>query len=460
MLIRGEQLAEQLRCQDLAGSSGDHEKQLPFDQIVPCNLGNQQALGTAPLKFHRQVLACLTEPSLVQKGVFPDDVLDRASHYINGIFDGRVGAYSHSKGHVVFRRSVADFLTKQHGVETDIEDIFLTDGATAAVQMVLRLAVRDANDGVLLPIPQNPIYSASMTLLGGQSLGYFLNEEAGWDISVDELEQAVDEFRRGGGAPRAIVVINPGNPTGQVLSRQVIENILKFAEREKLIVLADEVYQDNIYSEEKEFVPFRKVANDLEVTVPVFSFHSVSKGVNGECGLRGGFVHCHNVHPEVIQQMYKLASINKCSNVLGQALMASVVTPLPTGGASKATFDAEKGAIRLALKRKAKLVAEKLNEIEGMSCQPIEGAMYAFPNVTIEGDILKKAISSATPADQIYCHEMLEQTGVITLPGSGFGQKPGTFHFRMTILPEESTLEKALNDIEIFHKGRLARCIR
>jgi len=420
---------------------------------VPCNIGNPQAVGQAPLQFHRQVMACLAEPSLVDKeGLYAEDVRERASKYLRGIHDGRVGAYSHSKGHRVFREEVAAWLTERDGFEADPEDIFLTDGASAAVKMVMQLAVRGADDGVLLPIPQYPLYSATMTLLGGQSVGYYLNEEAGWGIDIEELERSISEFRKSGGNPRAIAVINPGNPTGQILSREVMEGVLKFAEREKLMVLADEVYQDNIHVDNKDFIPFRKLAKELGTTTEVFSFHSVSKGVTGECGLRGGLVHCHNVDQGVIEQMYKLASISLCSNVLGQALMASVVTPPPAGGASRAAWDKERDEIYSALKRKAKRVTERLNSIEGISCQPIEGAMYAFPKVTIKGYVMKKAISYATPADQIYCLEMVERTGIVTVPGSGFGQKPGTFHFRMTILPDEDTLEKVLDDIEKFQK--------
>ena len=147
----------------------------------------------------------------------------------------------------------------------------------------------------------------------------------------------------------------------------------------------------------------------------------------------------------------KLASVNLCSNVLGQALMASVVTPPPPGGPSRERFDKEKSETRDAMKRKAKMVTDRLNAMEGVTCQAIEGAMYAFPKVIIKGYVMKKAISFATPADQIYCLEMLERTGVITVPGSGFGQRPGYFHFRMTILPDEATLEKVLDDIERFH---------
>mmetsp|Transcript_95581 Transcript_95581/g.276048 ORF Transcript_95581/g.276048 Transcript_95581/m.276048 type:complete len:500 (-) Transcript_95581:159-1658(-) len=449
--VRGEVLLKSEEIQkQLASGSGS---KLPFSKIVPCNIGNPQAVGQKPLEFHRQVVACLANPELASRGdVFAADVRDRASKYLTGIHDGKAGAYSHSKGHLVFRKDVAAWLTERDGFETDPEDIFLTDGASAAVKMVMQLAVGGPEDGILLPIPQYPLYSATMTLLGGKSVGYFLNEEAGWGIDLDELERSVSEFRKTGGKPRAIVVINPGNPTGQILSREVMESVLKFAEKERLMVMADEVYQDNIHVDHKKFISFRSLAKELGSTVEVFSFHSISKGVTGECGLRGGMVHCHNVHPKVIDQMYKLASISLCSNILGQALMASVVQLPPADGPSRAAFDKERSEVRAALRRKAKRVTERLNAIEGISCQPIEGAMYAFPKINITGETMKKAISLAKPADLMYCLGMVEQTGIVTVPGSGFGQKPGTSHLRLTILPDEVTLEKVLDDLEDFHR--------
>jgi len=445
-----------IKAEELGKKLAAGKEKLPFEDIIPCNIGNPQAVGQAPLKFHRQVLACLTEPSLAdEEGLFPEDVRERAKKYLEGIKDGRLGAYSHSKGHPVFRQEVANFLTERDGVETDTEDIMLTDGASPAVKMVLQMAIRDGNDGVMLPIPQYPLYSATLALLGGQTVPYYLDEEKGWGVSMEELKRSVSEFRASGGNPRGIVCINPGNPTGQVLSRDDMEMVLKFADEEGLMVCADEVYQDNVYADGKEFISFRKLAIELGVKVEVFSFHSISKGVMGECGLRGGFVHCHNVDPQVIEQMYKLASICLCSNTLGQAMMASVLSPPPLGGPSRAAYDAEKKAIFDSLKRKSKMVTERLNAIDGISCQPVEGAMYAFPKVVIKGYVMKKAISLATPADGVYCMEMVDKTGVVCVPGSGFHQKPGTFHFRMTILPTEEALGGkggVLDRIEKFHK--------
>jgi len=291
-------------------------------------------------------------------------------------------------------------------------------------------------------------------------VGYFLDEQSGWNISVEELQRAAAEFRKRGGVLRAIVVINPGNPTGQVLSQGSMEAVIRFAERESLVILADEVYQDNIHTDDSGFMSFRGLAHQMGTAIEVFSFHSVSKGAVGESGLRGGFVHCSNLGHDVRDQLRKIASISLCSNVVGQAMVASAVTPPPLRGPSRASYDQDIAEINGRFQRKAKLVWQRLNAVDGISCQPLEGAIYAFPRVTIKGYIMKKAISFATPADEIYCIELLERTGIVTVPGSGFGQKPGTFHFRMTILPDEDVLSGLLDSIERFHGEHAAGWFR
>eukprot|EP00419_Tripos_fusus_P062242 CAMPEP_0172915998 /NCGR_PEP_ID=MMETSP1075-20121228/195352_1 /TAXON_ID=2916 /ORGANISM="Ceratium fusus, Strain PA161109" /LENGTH=502 /DNA_ID=CAMNT_0013775181 /DNA_START=73 /DNA_END=1580 /DNA_ORIENTATION=+ len=461
---KAEELARQL-MQQQAGSLGRHTGMdadpLPFDKIVPCSVGNPQAVGQQPVQFHRQVMACLIEPLLMQKNaLFQDDVLERASRYLSRLKDGATGAYSSPQGHLVFREEVASYLSLRDETDTSVDDVFLTDGASAAIKMVLQLILRGSEDGILLPIPQYPLYSAMTVLLGGQPVGYFLDEQAGWNINVDELQRAAAEFRKRGGVLRAIVVINPGNPTGQVLSQASMEAVIHFAEQESLVILADEVYQDNIHTDGKEFMSFRRLAHQMGTAAEVFSFHSISKGFMGESGLRGGFVHCSNLRHDVRDQLRKIASISLCSNVVGQALVASAVTPPPLDGASRASFDQDRAEIKGQLQRKAKLVWQRLNALDGISCQPLDGAIYAFPRVTIKGYIMKKAISFATPADEIYCLELLERTGVVTVPGSGFGQKPGTFHFRMTILPDEDVLSGVLDSIERFHGEHAAGWFR
>lgn len=113
--------------------------------------------------------------------------------------------------------------------------------------------------GVMVPIPQYPLYSATIAEFNMGQIGYYLNEETGWGLDISELNRAISDARSNNIQPRAIVVINPGNPTGQVLSRENIEQVIKFAHQEDLMIFADEVYQDNVYAEGSKFFSFKKV---------------------------------------------------------------------------------------------------------------------------------------------------------------------------------------------------------
>lgn len=129
---------------------------------------------------------------------------------------------------------------------------------------LLKCTINGKQPGVLIPIPQYPLYSAALTEYNILEIGYFLDEANGWNISNTELERALNEAKTKHNAnPRAIIVINPGNPTGQVLTKENIQNIIKFAFNEKLLILADEVYQFNIYAKDSKFYPFKKVRRIL-----------------------------------------------------------------------------------------------------------------------------------------------------------------------------------------------------
>ncbi|XP_026722946.1 alanine aminotransferase 2-like [Athene cunicularia] len=155
-------------------------------------------------------------------------------------------------------------------------------------QSILKLLVSGAGPsrtGVLIPIPQYPLYSAAIAELSAVQLNYYLEEERCWALDGAELRRALDEGRRHC-CPRVLCVINPGNPTGQVQSRQCIEDVIKFAYEEKLFLMADEVYQDNIYAEGSAFHSFKKVLFEMgppySEAVELASFHSISKGFMGE----------------------------------------------------------------------------------------------------------------------------------------------------------------------------------
>ena len=172
----------------------------------------------------------------------------------------------------------------------------------------------------MIPVPQYPIYSALITLYGGKMVNYYLDETKNWALDSTELIKSLTKAKDRGTKVKAITVINPGNPTGQVLSYQNVKDIIEFAYDNQIAILADEVYQENIYVD-KKFNSFKKVLNDLgepyKSNVELISFHSISKGLNGECGLRGGYFEFVNIDKYAEEMILKLKSVNLCSNTLG-----------------------------------------------------------------------------------------------------------------------------------------------
>ena len=418
-------------------------------EIIYCNIGNPQALKQKPITFVRNTLAVCEQPELLKSPNIDlmEDVKEKA-HYILEQSKHGLGAYSESKGLRFVRKAIADFIISRdsfNGVEqnADFENIYLTDGASKGVQAALTLLIAKKNDGILIPIPQYPLYSATITLYGGQQIGYYLDEESGWSLDEQMLEDAIQQALAKGIHARAIVVINPGNPTGGVLTENNIRMVIHFAKRHNLTILADEVYQENIYKPGARFISFAHVMTSMkEKEISLFSFHSVSKGFFGECGHRGGYMEVRNVPSEVIDQITKLQSISLCANLPGQILTYLMVSPPKPGDLSFQQFADERSAILTELAKRAKMLEEGLNSISGYHCQPIYGAMYAFPSITLPPG----------KSDDDYCMALLEQTGVCVVAGSGFGQKPGTAHFRTTILPPTEQIEKVIDALERFHR--------
>jgi aspartate/methionine/tyrosine aminotransferase len=419
-------------------------------EIIYCNIGNPQSLGQRPLTWVRQALALAEYPALLESapGAFPADVAEVAREMLRGTHGHGLGVYTDSKGLHFVRQAVADFIRRRDGVAADPEAIFLTDGASKAAQGVLHLLVSGPRDGVLIPTPQYPLYSATLTLLGAARLPYQLDEGAQWKLTRQELEATLARARAGGITPRAVVVINPGNPTGAVLGEAEVEMVLEVARANDLAVLADEVYQENVYRPGERFVSFASaLARRRLDDVSLFSFHSTSKGLLGECGHRGGYVECRNVPPEVMQEFVKLQSVALCANTVGQLVTYLMVTPPRPGGPSHARWEAERREVFQSLARRAELVERGLADVPGIQCNPVAGAMYAFPRITLPPGM----------SDEAWCLQLLEETGICVVPGTGFGQAPGTWHFRTTILPPVDRLEQVVRRIGEFHRRVGAR---
>jgi aspartate/methionine/tyrosine aminotransferase len=229
-----------------------------------------------------------------------------------------------------------------------------------------------------------------------------------------------------------------------VLDEKNIAMVLEFAREHGLAVLADEVYQENIYLPGDRFVSFARVLDAKGIDdVSLFSFHSCSKGFLGECGVRGGYFECRNVPADVAAQILKLQSVSLCSNLAGQVAAYAMVHPPKPGDPSYELYTREKTAILEELKTRATLLVQGLNQIDGISCNAIAGALYAFPRITLP----------AGKSDEEYCLALLEQTGICVVPGSGFGQAESTAHFRTTILPPTEKIRQVVEKLGAFHRA-------
>ena len=191
-------------------------------------------------------------------------------------------------------------------------------------------------------------------------------------------------------------------------------------------------------------------------SVELASFHTVSKGSTGECGLRGGYMEIANIDPETVAQIYKVSSINLCPNTFGQAAVALMVKGPDAGGPSAAQYAAERGGTIESYRRRAALVVDAFNACPGVTCNPTDGAMYAFPQLHLPANALDQAAKEGKSPDTWYCLKLVEATGILTVPGSGFGQAPGSFHLRTTILPSEERLQKMMADFAAFQKAFMA----
>lgn len=432
-------------------------------KIIYCNIGNPQALKQKPITFVRQILSLIEYPQLLQKpeaeALFPPDVIERVKTILKENPSG-TGAYTQSAGIPFIRKAVAEFIKKRDNIPSDPNKIILTDGASKGVQAALTMLIKSSQDGVMIPIPQYPLYSATITLLNGSQIGYYLDESNHWQLSESILVESLLKAKNNRINPVAIVVINPGNPTGAVLSYDNIQMIINFAKKYNLTILADEVYQENVYSDELKFYSFAKVMYDMnETETTLFSFHSVSKGFLGECGHRGGYLEVRNIGTDAFEQLIKLQSISLCANVDGQIVTYAMVSPPREGDESYEIYISEKQHILNDLKEKAEILGEGLNGIEGMSVDIPRGAMYAFVKLDLPHE---KGVNPDTMSEEElleynarrdfnYCLSLLEETGICVVPGSGFGQQPGTLHFRTTFLPPKDEIEKLVVLIRDFH---------
>jgi alanine transaminase len=441
-----------------------------FSTLIKLNTGNPQNHEQKAWSFPHQVCALLEAPELIDSGaaasVFPPDVIERAK-YIQKHTAGQLGGYTGTKGFNFIRTAIADFIEARDNAsygkalpKIDIENIFLSNGASGAVTPLMTALVGSEADGIMIPIPQYPLYTAQLALLGGTVVPYYLDEAKAWSFTVAELEKAYGTACDNGVAPRAFVLINPGNPTGQVLDRKVLEEIVEWAHKRKIMIISDEVYQENIYAPGKKFCSMREVVltapGNIANEVQLASLHTVSKGMIGECGRRGGYMELLNVPADARAQVEKLLALQLSPNNWGQLMTYFMVARPQPGDASHAAFQVEYDTIFSGLKERATLLVESLNALPGITCNEIEGALYAFPSLNLPDKYKKQAAAKGEAADFAWCMGLLEEQGVVTVPGSGFRQAEGTNHVRLTILPPKHEMADVTTRIATYHKKLMA----
>ncbi len=300
----------------------------------------------------------------------------------------------------------------------EIQDVFITLGVSEAVDICLTALV-NAGENVLTPRPEYPLYSAVLTKLGAEVNAYSLNEERGWEPDLDDVRARVNA------RTRAIVVINPNNPTGAVYSRATLEAILDLARQHNLVVFADEIYDELILDGEPH-VTLAALAPD----VPVVSFGGLSKAYLAP-GWRVGWA---VVSGEEHALRAYLEGINK---LLRSRLCANHPQQYAIKPALEGPHDHLEEAVR-KLRARRDFTMKFCNSTPGLSCITPRGAFYAFPRLHIEG------------SDEDFVKQLLIEKQVMVVHGSGFGQAPGTRHFRLVFLPDEAILARAYEALADF----------
>ncbi|PFH60592.1 hypothetical protein XA68_10693 [Ophiocordyceps unilateralis] len=456
--VRGELAVKSEEFRARLAKGGDTG--LPFQQVVSANIGNPQQLDQKPITFFRQVCSLLENPELLKNrdalvnGLgYKPDVIDRAQWLLRQV--GSVGAYSASNGVPAIRESIAAFLERRDGFPADAAHIYLSAGASSGVNTLLNIICADKSTGILVPIPQYPLYTATLSLLNATCVPYNLDESRAWGTDLATIKTAYEAAKANGVDVRCIVIINPGNPTGASLPEDDVRAVLDFASQERLVVMADEVYQTNVFV--GKFHSFKRVLRTMQRESPgrfdhieLASLHSISKGMVGECGHRGGYFELVGFDPDVEADIYKFVSIMLCAPVIGQCLVELMVNPPKPGDASYELYNSEYRAIYDGLRLRATALHKAFSQMEGVECAEPQGAMYLFPTIRLPPKAVEAAKAEGRSADEFYCIRLLEATGICVIPGSGFGQADGSLHFRTTFLAPGTDWVGRIVD---FHKG-------
>ncbi|MFE4974411.1 pyridoxal phosphate-dependent aminotransferase [Kitasatospora sp. NPDC056651] len=331
--------------------------------------------------------------------------------------------YSDSRGILPARRAVVQYY-QQRGVQgVTVNDVYLGNGASELIQMAVTALVDDG-DEVLVPMPDYPLWTAAVRLAGGKAVHYLCDEEAEWYPDLDDIAAKITA------RTKAIVVINPNNPTGAVYPKELLEDILDLARRHQLMVLADEIY-DKILYDGTEHHCLAALADD----VLTLTFNGLSKAYR-VAGFRSGWlvVSGPKQHAsDYLEGLTMLSGMRLCPNVPAQFAVQAAL------GGHQSINDLVLPGGRLTEQRDVAVKA--LNEIPGVSCVKPKGALYAFAR-------LDPAVHRIVD-DERFVLDLLLREKIHVVQGTGFNW-PRPDHFRFVTLPRADDLETAVNRIGRF----------
>ncbi|XP_063183759.1 alanine aminotransferase 1-like [Chroicocephalus ridibundus] len=426
-----------------------------------CSSDDAHAVGRGPLPVLRQVAAACVCPQLLGDPALPEVARRRARRVLGEMDAGNIGGYNHEHRGLGVPARVARFLQRRDaGVPCHPRNVVLCSGTSSILPFVLSLLV-DAGSavatGVLVPVPGPPLLGGATGLAGAVAVPYLLDEERGWAVDGRAVREALRRARDTC-HPKVLCVVNPGDPTGHVLSRQNMEDVVRLAAEENLLLLADEVQQERAFLPGRPFLSFKRVLWEmgapLSSAVQLVSFYSLSKSVAGESGFRAGFLELVNVE-EGVTLPFQLAQSIPRPCVLGRILLDVLMDPPDEGDPIQQALEEHRQRLLRDLAHNARLVQEVLGRAPGIRCRPVQGGARAFPRIQLPPRAQRQARALGLEPDVFFCQKLREATGITVAPGSQFGQPEGTHHIVLSLLPPAAMLEQILLALTRFHAAFL-----
>ncbi|MCS6711453.1 pyridoxal phosphate-dependent aminotransferase [Brachybacterium sp. EF45031] len=331
--------------------------------------------------------------------------------------------YSDSKGIPSARRAVAQYYQTLGMPGVDLEDVYLGNGVSELIAMVCQALVDDG-DEILVPSPDYPLWTASVSLAGGTAVHYRCDEQNHWWPDLEDIAAKVTP------RTKAIVVINPNNPTGAVYPQEVLEGIVEIAREHDLLLLSDEIY-DKILYDDAVHVPIARLAPDLLS----ITFNGLSKAYR-VAGFRAGWMVLYGPQDDAasfLEGLTTLSNMRLCANVPAQHVIATAL------GGYQTINDLVLPGGRLREQRD--VAYEGLSDIPGVQVEKARGALYMFPRLDPE--------MYPITDDEQFAFDLLRSTKILVTQGSGFNYA-GTDHFRLVTLPSVDVLETAIDRIGAF----------